>query len=676
LTPSVSSSKKRKKQSAQVRTRQPLWAALASTKIVMVKEYELSHAASEFAGSGQLDIHDLGNTPFNTQPEQVWICYVGSDEVCFSTSQFPNAAVENTESSAKSGQPNADESKPFYVKVNGAVWQPTRIVPLQEDGEATDGRRWSGDIYGLTPMSNYECEFVSTRTGEVIFSTSVKTIQARSKEPEVGKPPAQPAAPRPQARRDSPATTLKASIAASEAKNAELKAQLKNLRKENKAKSNAYKRDIDKLTAACQSTGSNDDRYRQKIAQNNTSQKQAEQSILDLDKELKDMETLPEDLVAKQRAAKARYDEEKAAFEGARASFKSFKSSLEAEISAVDNEVSTLQSKRDKFASRIAKLESERERIVDANARGVDEAERKRQDRITLEADIARINRTWQQRITETQARNAQKGAYAASLATAIKSYVDNVAQSNGDVPIGSYDLPGASVPSASPVSYSPWTSPPSAQHGPSLSHSSWSSPAASVPQSLYPPQVSQSHFPNPLFQPQQQHQQPQPFPSFQQQTSQTSYQPPKARGRSSSMLSDVSGFTQGSSPDDENANTVVLPQSASHSQAFQSNPLALNTTNSNTSPLASHPPGLVFGSHAHAPTSPSIRIPPGFAASVGAGRLRQRSDAAGSGSGSNGSNGSGVSGGSGSGSVGSARSSVRSGSGSAGSVKDPTSPI
>ncbi len=107
----------------------------------MIKEYELSHAAQEAAGSEATDVDNLGNAPFYSQPEQIWICYVGHDEVCFSTSVFPDPD-EPHENGHATGPSYIDPSKPFYVKVNSAVWRPTRIVPAdreQGDGDADEG---------------------------------------------------------------------------------------------------------------------------------------------------------------------------------------------------------------------------------------------------------------------------------------------------------------------------------------------------------------------------------------------------------------------------------------------------------------------------------------------------------------------------------------------------------
>ncbi|KIH91997.1 hypothetical protein SPBR_02803 [Sporothrix brasiliensis 5110] len=420
------SSKKKKKQSALVRLRQPLWAALASTKIVMIKEYELSQAASESAGAEATDVDNLGNAPFYAQPGQIWVCYVGHDEVCFSTSAFPSEDKDQ-EMSGALAQSNSffiDTTKPFYVRINNATWQPTRIIPIVEgQGEnptdpADDTKwdlsngtttRWTGDIYGLTPLSSYECEFVSTRSGEVLFSTSVRTAAAPSKSTAIAA--AKPAPPSRLRPHESPATTIKASITTQEAKLNDEKTRFKTLRKDNNRRANALKKEIDRLTASVQSAGGNDDKFKQKITQNSVQQKQAEQAIEVIEAELKDISTVPEEILGQYRNKKSEWDREKAQFDGVMASFKSFKSSVDSEIQSLEDDNATFQAKRNKIASRIAKADSEHAQIMDANARGLDEAERRRQERVNIETEIARSHQSYVERLVAAQSANEEKRA-------------------------------------------------------------------------------------------------------------------------------------------------------------------------------------------------------------------------------------------------------------------------
>ncbi|EON98715.1 putative ubiquitination network signaling protein [Phaeoacremonium minimum UCRPA7] len=603
-TATAVSSKKRRKQSAQVRIRQPLWAALASTKIVMVKEYELSHATSESAGSNATDIHNLGNAPFNTQPEQIWICYVGCDEVCFNTSHFPDIhSSGQSHENGNAASSGIDTTKPFYVRVNNAVWQPTRIIPVESgEEEGCQGTRWTGDIYGLTPMSKYECEFVSTRTGEVLFSTSVRTIPAKLRDSDMGS--RSHGTPR-QYRHESPATTLKNSIAGMEAKLADEKARLKALRKENNRRTNAAKKEIERLTTAVQSAGGNDEKLRQKIAQNSTQQKQAEQSLLELETELKELETIPEEVLTEYRQKQDLYKAEKAQYEGARATYKSVKSSFDDEVKVLEEDQASLQAKRTKIAARLAKVESEHGRITDANARGLDEVDRRRQERAAYEAEQARAEQDYSERWEALRARNDEKTQTAANMAAALQSYINNFNHADGSFENGQY---------SNTYGPAPWTQ--SSSHYP---NAMWSPGSSGAPAPAI--MSTAPGGPPPLFPHQQ-------APHFH------SHPLPKSRGRSSSMLSDISGFTQ-STDDGDNLNGSNNGSSSSGNNTASFVPPILNQ-------------GSQPSFHAH----PSMRGP-----TLPFVRTRKTSD-----------------GGSGSGSALSSEGS--SGSRSGGSVRDPTSPI
>ncbi|KAI5865362.1 hypothetical protein GGS23DRAFT_603957 [Durotheca rogersii] len=526
----ASTTKKKRKQIAQIRNKQPLWAAIASTKIVVMKEYELTHAAAESAGSNATDIHNLGNAPFNKQPEQIWISYVGCDEVCFSTSHFP-AALGPTLSADGA---RIDPPKPFYVRVNNAVWQPTRMVPVQDFDAAVDdeGTRWSGDIYGLTPLSNYECEFVSSTTHEVLFWTIVRTTQAESADVDASL--SQPA-PQRSLRPDSPITTLKTSIAAADSKLAEEKARQKALRKEFHRKANGLKRENEKLSATVQSAGTGDDKLRQKIQQNTTQHKQAEQAVANLEAELRELESIPESLKSMWKAKQSSWAGERVKFDSAVGAFKDFKASVDRRIKALEEEKTGLQAKRNKISSRIAKVDGEHARIADANARGLDEAERRRQARESYENDITKIERELIAKVNEVDTAIYNKE----QENLALKSQLDlfHTQQQAAYAYAASYDLPDA------PGTFSSPGPPPRAQTNP-VNAAPYDATAA-WSNSLY---KSSLWGPSPL------------APGFVPHgavTPHVHHSTTKARGRSSSMLSDVSGFTQSSVAEDEGSTTI-----------------------------------------------------------------------------------------------------------------------
>ncbi|PNY27407.1 ubiquitination network signaling protein [Tolypocladium capitatum] len=514
--------KKRRKQSAQVRLQQPLWAALASTKIVAIKEFELSSWGGGSSGSDKRDIHNSGNAPsFNRLPKQIWISYIGSDEVCFNTSHFPDADDESHVPVAPPA--GVDTSKPFYVRINNAFWQPTRIFPVQESDECADGPRWTGDIYGLRPASKYVCEFVDARFDNVLFTTSIRTV----KEPLREHDPMSPGLPDGQQplRPDSPATTLRTSIAAAEAKLADERNRLKTWRKEWKTRTNALKKEIELADNQLSSAGNSDEKYKQKIRQQETQRTQAERDTERLSEQLKNFDTAPELSDRKKKAERA-YSAEKKVFDAAQKQFKEHKSRLETEVKAKEVERSNLNTRRNKIATRIAKVENELANITDANNRGLDEAERRRQERVRWLEQVAAIENNYSERLGHVIATNNGRREHLGSLQAQLQALQGYLNTSNGLT----IDINPTTIHEASHPSYQQsnlWNPNPAAllryPGGPWAASSGDMLPPICAPSR--PPSVS----------------------AWQTPPTAISFEPrgAKARGRSSSMLSDVSGFTE-----------------------------------------------------------------------------------------------------------------------------------
>ncbi|RFU28063.1 hypothetical protein B7463_g8264, partial [Scytalidium lignicola] len=512
--------KKKRKQSALVRTRQPLWAALASTKIVMVKEYESSHAAAESAGTNATDVNNLGNAPFDSESDRIWITYVGFDEVYFNTSFFPaySPAQNASGEAGKLAPPTAveiDKTKPFFVKVNNAAWQPTRINTIVD---AIPGRdvRWSGEIVGLAPMSNYQFDFVSTIDGSIVFSTSVRTLPA----PTADMAAAAGLAPNGQraGRPGSPITTLKASIASSEVKLAEERNRQKRERKEQRAKLNTARKEIENLSNSIASSGGNDDRLRQKVQQSNLHMKQAEEALLSLASQIQSLQSIPTDEAGEWKSAKEVFQAEREVHKQYRQEYHCVKQSMEKDVQTLSSELATLQQKHERMQSRIAKLNGEHDRIADANARGLDEAQLKATQRQAKESERAKIEMLYLERLHSLTAQIQDTSNNLQAVLTTIDTLqqaeffaaqqVQQAQQAQTQVqpsPTNSmshvpnpYDISadGTAAASAMAVSNYPW----------------------------YPS-----------------------VPAFVSMQGSSSAQGRRTRGRSSSMLSNVSGFTQSS---------------------------------------------------------------------------------------------------------------------------------
>ncbi|KAL6854468.1 hypothetical protein J3F83DRAFT_764417 [Trichoderma novae-zelandiae] len=542
--PPASTNKKRRKQSTQVRLQQPLWAALASTKIVVMKEYESSHVPSKSLGVNTTDIHNLGNAPFNTQPKQIWISYIGSDEVCFSTSHFPDLDDESpatANGSATKRPAGVDTSKPFYVKVNNAFWQPTRIFPVVEaDDGGQGGTRWTGDIYGLRPLSKYVCEFVDTQTDKVLFTTSIRTIKEPT--PENNNAPVAVSGSQQSLQPDSPATTLRISIAAAEAKLNDEKNRLKTWRKEWKSRINAIKKENELTDNQLASAGHSDDKYRQKIRQQETQKAQAERDTEALAEQLKKFDASSE-LVENKKKTERSYSTEKKLYDAAQKSFREYKAKLESEVQSKDNEKSNLNTKRNKIATRIAKVENELANITDANNRGLNEAERRKRERAGWQEQIVNQDKTYNDQLAQAYASNNMKVEHLRSLQADVQALRSYISQAAGLPDMGMLDpAPGhvafhSPQPQQHPMQpQTPWNPNPAAPaHFPSsVNYWGANDNHSSTSLSHAPPGLAAWQSP--------------PMTSFE-------LRGAKSRGRSSSMLSDVSGFTQ---PSDEEPRSPV----------------------------------------------------------------------------------------------------------------------
>lgn len=455
-TPQLSTAKKRRKQSAQVRLKQPLWAALASTKIVVVKEYELSHAPSESAGANATDIHNLGNAPFDRHPRQIWISYIGSDEVCFNTSYFAHAEFDPITPPAEP-VPDApprpagiDTTKPFYVKVNNALWQPTRMQAIQEPEDGTaEAARWTGDIYGLRPASKYVCDFVDSRTDKIIFTASIRTVKesARSKDGSAPMVAESPQSLRP----DSPVTTLKTSIEAALEKLSEEKSRLKNFRKDWKMRINALKKEVELTDNQIATAGNSDEKHRQKVRQQEVQRTQAEREAEQLADTVKRYDSSPE-MADKKKKIERTFSAEKRTFDQAQKEFLKHRTELESEVKAKEVERSNLNTRRNKIATRIAKVDNELVNLTDANSRGLNEAERRKQERSTRMENIAAIESNYSERIADVCEANNVRAEQVVTLQAQLENF--QLAMGSGPGMMDKFDQGLAPFP---PPQSTPW---------------------------------------------------------------------------------------------------------------------------------------------------------------------------------------------------------------------------
>ena len=361
--------KKRRRQANSVRSRQPFWAALASTKVHVMREVEHNR--------GLPSVANQQNGPFdNVQQDTVWITSVDPSSIQFEANFTPPASSDDQHSRVP--------DKPFYVRINGARWQ---AVSGERIGNTSSSdaspAQWSGEISGLIPNCTYTCSFLSWSTDQEFASVMVKTpaLEDSDVPTSLGPTPA-----RQSTRPSSPTTTLKNSISSAETKLAEARKRLQQHRKSHRSTISRAEKDVDVLNGRLRS-GADDTKLRQKLWQTQRNMQQNEDAV----KSAADtLDTVPEDDDEEHNQRREAYQNRKALLREANETLAKAKSEADNDLSCISGELSSINSRRERMLNKQARLNEEHDRITQANAQGLNEKERREADSARREADNMR----------------------------------------------------------------------------------------------------------------------------------------------------------------------------------------------------------------------------------------------------------------------------------------------
>ncbi|OCL07828.1 hypothetical protein AOQ84DRAFT_250532, partial [Glonium stellatum] len=420
--------KKKRKQATHVRSQQPFWAALASTKVTVLKEMEQSQAANDAGEANAKDANHIGNAVFGGEEDRIWISEVGATVVSFRVSLYRGrdlGAMIGEERGANL-RPGIDKSKPFYVRINGADWSSTRIQETASHSylgdEETD--TWEGEIFGLTALSNYNCEFVRTADDEVFCSTSLITSAAPSTEqdPIVATPTHQTLRP------SSPTTTLKNSIAAAEQTLQEHRFRLKRNRKEHKSAIATVKKDVDTLTSRLSTAGGSDDRQRQRALQFNQNIRQADDAAADFALQIDSLGDIPEDEAEEAAAMKRIWQKERDSKSRVTEDFEQTKAEADRQLANIQSEISAVMQRRERLQVRQAKLVEQHKQLITATNEGLNARTKRQQERATLLADRMSIESQYRSNINGYERRATEYSNQNLHLVNTIQ-HLDNLFQ-------------------------------------------------------------------------------------------------------------------------------------------------------------------------------------------------------------------------------------------------------
>ncbi|KAM5467872.1 hypothetical protein MauCBS54593_005150 [Microsporum audouinii] len=370
----VSTAKKRRRQANEARRIQPFWAALASTKFTVTREYERSRNGNWYSPNVPTSENDLdGVSPDNAF---IWITGVDTSSIEFAANDFSISEDAVNEGAAYGA------AGPFYVRVNGAHWAPVTLSKVSDTSKEPALVHWRGEISGLAPDCTYTCSFVCVDTNEEVCVVSVKTPSAHVTDQVVTPPVA--LSPQQSLRPSSPSTTVKNSIANAEAKLNERRSRLKRSRNNHKLHLSKVKRELDGLTHRLQS-GGDESRQKQRSLQLERNIRQTEEATAAIEVQLKNLEKSPGP-----GAELEEWSTRKAAIEAETAKLKTLKQELETAksnmaraVASSEAELASTIQKRERLQSRLNRLTAQHERII-SSTNAQDLAEREHQAQMQM----------------------------------------------------------------------------------------------------------------------------------------------------------------------------------------------------------------------------------------------------------------------------------------------------
>ncbi|KAL2850809.1 Ubiquitination network signaling protein acrB [Aspergillus pseudodeflectus] len=372
------SAKKRRRQANQVRSRQPFWAALASTKVTVMREYEHSRALSKTTRGFTATEDDLQGASLDDG--LVWITDVDSSAIKFAAGDFASADDSSACGAAR------EDTEPFYVCVNGAPWATATLTKEHGASKGSNTIYWRGEISGLAPNCAYTCSFVKSDTDEEVCAMSVKTPAANDAE----QVHSVPTPPQPSYRPSSPTTTLKNSIINAEVKLNEKRSRLRKAKNDHKLAISKIKRELDNYNHRLQS-GTDENRQKQRSLQLERNIRQTEEATAALDTQIDTLENVPDEEYQEWSEQKAKYEQEVENLKSAKAELTAARAAKARDLSSLESDLNSTLQKRERLQSRRTRVNEQYERIVSANAQGLNERERRAAEQFAREQEQAKM---------------------------------------------------------------------------------------------------------------------------------------------------------------------------------------------------------------------------------------------------------------------------------------------
>jgi hypothetical protein len=236
---------------------------------------------------------------------------------------------------------------------------------------------------------------------------------------------------------------------------------LKKAKNDHKLLISKIRRELDNYNHRLQS-GTDENRQKQRSLQLERNIRQTEEATAVLELQLDNMENVPEEEMEEWTAQKAEFDRELELFNQTKEEVAEARLASAQQVSALEQELNVVVQKRERLQSRRLRVNEQYERIISANAQGLNERERRAAEQFAREQDHAKMEANFHeqfasisQSVQDFQLRTSQLWQQASAIEQSIQQQQQQMLLDSGPL------TPEGNLPGTNPIIETTTTSAP-----------------------------------------------------------------------------------------------------------------------------------------------------------------------------------------------------------------------
>jgi multidrug efflux pump subunit AcrA (membrane-fusion protein) len=180
---------------------------------------------------------------------------------------------------------------------------------------------------------------------------------------------------------------------------------------------------VDTLGSRLANAGGSDERQRQRVLQFTQNIRQAEDATLDLSLEVEALGEIPEDEAKEAAITKREWRKERDHKNAIAAEFDSVKCEVERQVNNVESEIAGVIQKRERLNQRQTRLNEQQDRLITANNEGFSAKQRKQQERLVVMQDRINIENQYRSNINSYERRTTENHISTTQYMQTIQHY-------------------------------------------------------------------------------------------------------------------------------------------------------------------------------------------------------------------------------------------------------------